>query len=136
MDGLQKPTQTRKLIAATLLLIVAGAVTLAYVKQQEHQAKERLNAALVLSNRHIGMTPEELTQLAEQMGDKPIGLTQAREAIFWIVCSGRFSRSDVPEKLPEIQLLIEHGASPKDAVLGTILGTDHADQDPFARCPQ
>lgn len=137
MGVTSKPNPTRSVMFAVLLLIVVGASALAYIKQQERLAQERLSEALVLSNRRIGMSLDELLALTEQIGSNSgIGMSNAREAVFWIVCSGKFARTDLPNKLPEIQLLIEHGASPKNAVHGAILAAEKPDIDPFAYCPQ
>lgn len=137
MGETSKPNPVRSVIFVVLLLLVVAASALAYFKQQERLAQERLNEALVLSNRRIGMSLDELLILTEQIGsNSDIGMSNAREAVFWIVCSGKFARADLHNKLPEIQLLIEHGASPKNAVHGAILATEKPDVDPFAYCPQ
>jgi hypothetical protein len=137
MGVTSKPNPVRSIVFLVLLLIVAGASTLAYFKQQERLAQERLSEALVLSNRRIGMSLDELWALTEQIGsNSEIGMNNAREAVFWIVCSGKFIRADLQNKLPEIQLLIEHGASPKNAVHGAILANEKPDNDPFAYCPR
>jgi hypothetical protein len=137
MGVTSKPNPARSVIFFVLLLLIVAASTLAYIKQQERLARERLSEALVLSNRRIGMSLDELLALTEQIGsNSEIGIGNAREAVFWIVCSGKFARADVQNKLPEIQLLIEHGASPKNAVHGAILVAEKPDADPFAYCPQ
>ena len=95
MGVTSKPNPVRSIVFLVLLLIVAGASTLAYFKQQERLAQERLSEALVLSNRRIGMSLDELWALTEQIGsNSEIGISNAREAVFWIVCSGKFLRAD------------------------------------------
>ncbi len=83
MGVTSKPNPVRSVIFVVLLLLVMAASTLAYLKQQERLAQERLNEALVLSNRRIGMSLDELLTLTEQIGsNSEIGMSNAREAVF------------------------------------------------------
>ena len=77
MGVTSKPNPVRSVVFVVLLLLVVAASTLAYLKQQERLAQERLSEALVLSNRRVGMSLDEL--LAEL--DGLVGLARVKAEI-------------------------------------------------------
>lgn len=130
--------RTAKKVLVSLALIALTAVgALAYQKQQQIREQERLREALVLTNRFAGMTEDELDSLISNLSSNHlISVAAAREAVFWMVCSGKLNKDNMLAKRPEIEQLIAHGAAPKEAVHGAILAGAKPGDDPFMYCPK
>lgn len=133
-DG--RRTAKKALVSLALIALTATGV-LAYQQQQKIHEQERLREALVLTNRFAGMTEDELDSLASSLSSNHlISDAAAREAVFWMVCSGKLDKSNMLARRPEVEQLIAHGASPRDAVHGAILAGAKPDDDPFIYCPK
>ena len=127
----------KKALVSLALIALTAAGALAYQQQQKIHERERLREALVLTNRFAGMTEDELDSLASSLSTHHlISDAAAREAVFWMVCSGKLNKNDMLAKRPEVEQLISHGASPRDAVHGAILDGAKPGGDPFIYCPK
>lgn len=127
----------KKALVSLALIALTAAGALAYQKQQRVHEQERLREALVLTNRFAGMTEDELDSLANSLSNNHlISLAAAKEAVFWMVCSGKLNKNDMLAKRPEVEQLIAHGAAPKEAVHGAILAGAKPGGDPFLYCPK
>lgn len=127
----------KKALISLALIALTAAGALAYQQQQKIREQERLREALVLTNRFAGMSEDELDSLANSLSTNHlISSSAAREAVFWMVCSGKLNKQNMQAKKAEIEQLISHGASPKDAVHGAILAGAPPASDPFIYCPK
>lgn len=127
----------KKALVSLALIALTAAGALAYQQQRKVHERERLREALVLTNRFAGMTEDELDSLASSLSTNHlISDAAAREAVFWMVCSGKLDKSNMLAKRPEVEQLIAHGANPRDAVHGAILAGAKPGDDPFLFCPK
>ena len=122
----------KSVLSAVTVLVVAGVLTAAY---QGHQDQKRMQNALILTGNYVGMTEGRIYELGNTISKDGVGtIGDAREVLFWLVCSGRFSSETVePSAHLALRLVELRGITPKEAVRQIAVMTGSG--DPFVACP-
>jgi len=121
---------------AIIVAVLVGVVL--FAARQGASDQRRMQAALHLTGNYAGMTEGQLYELGTRISKEGVGtIGEAREVIFWLVCSGRFSSATIePAAKVALRLVSVQGLSEKDAVARLISMTGSSTPDPFFACPK
>lgn len=121
---------------AVVVVVLVGVVI--FAAKQGASDQRRMQAALQLTNNYAGMTEGQLYELGTSISKDGVGtIGEAREVIFWLVCSGKFSYDAIePSAKAALHLVSIQGLSEKEAVARLIAMSDPSSPDPFMACPK
>lgn len=124
-----------KWVGIALAVVVA---IVFFAARQGAQEQQRMRVALQMTSNYVGMTEGELHGLGDRLSKETKGtIGQAREVVFWMVCSGQFSRNTIePSGKAALDLVTVKGMSEKEAVATLIAIVDPKLTDPFLACPK
>lgn len=117
-------------------VVVAAAAVFSFAVWQGREDDRRLQEALQLTGGAVGMTRGQIYQLGDKLAAEGFGtIGDAREVLFWIVCSARFTGAAAEAAARAALRLVEvQRLSPQEAVgrLAPMAGAG----DPFTACPR
>ena len=124
-----------KWIGVIAIVVVAVFILLA---RQGASDQRRMQLALQLTGGYVGMTEGQIHDLGTRISQGGVGtIGEAREVLFWLVCSGRFSSVTVePAAKAALRLVSVQGLSEKEAVLRLLPLTGSRTTEPFSACPK
>ena len=121
----------------SLIAVIAIAVVI-FAARQGASDQRRMQAALQLTGNYVGMTEGQIYELGTRLSKDGVGtIGEAREVLFWLVCSGKFSAVTVePAAKAALRLVSIQRLNEKEAVarLVSIAGTPA--NDAFMACPK
>jgi phage-related minor tail protein len=120
------------------IVVVGLAVIIVVVAMQGAGDQRRMQSALQLTGGYVGMTEGQLYELGTSISKNGVGtIGEAREVIFWLVCSGRFSSATIePSAKAALGLVSAQGLSEKEAVTTLIKMVDPSARAPLDGCPK
>lgn len=125
----------RGLVVACAVVVAAAAV-FSFAVWQGHDEDRKLQAALQLTGGAVGLTRGQIYQLGDKLADEGLGtIGDAREVLFWVVCSARFTGATAEATARAALRLVDvQRLSPQEAVgrLASMAGPG----DPFLACPR
>ena len=126
-----------KIVLGLVLFAIAVVVVFMVAANQGKKEQDRMRSALTLTGNYVGMTEGQIYELGTAISREGTGtIGEAREILFWLVCSGKFSREAVePSARAALRLVAAKGVSPKQAV-ADLAATTGAGSDPFMVCPK
>jgi phage-related minor tail protein len=125
-----------KWIGGILLLVFAVVAIAAWQGRSEQR---RMQNALLMTGHYVGMSEGQLFALGTKIADEGDGtIGEAREVIFWLVCSGRISHENIEQaSRTALRLMTVQHLSEKEAVARLLYMIGEVDSiDPFIACPK